>query len=641
MRQFVFYDGPPFATGLPHYGHILVSVVKDAIPRYKTMRGFSVRRRWGWDCHGLPLEVEMEKELGIHTKKDIEEYGIGKFNEKIRNVIFTYADEWKKIIPRVGRWVDMENDYRTVDTPYIESVWSVFHRLFKRGFVSKGFKSLHLCPRCSTVVSNAEVSDSYETLNDTAVFVLFPFKDNPTVNLVAWTTTPWTLFGNVALGIDREVEYDMIEKDGRKYIIHRSAAHHIGGDLVSTHKGAEFEGKEYLPPFTHLYADEKDEVVLSKIWRVYHNHHIDTGVGTGIVHLAPAYGAEDMEIAESIGLPIRHHISKDGVFVEQMGEFAGLRPKEKGNPKEVDEKITDALEKEGKLLKQETVEHSYPVCWRCTTPLLNYATNSWFVHAEKFREKMVSENKKVKWVPGHIRDGRFGNWLSSAQEWAVSRSRFWGAPLPVWQVEKTGEHIFISSLEEMISRMRTKNNYIVIRHGHAVSNEKQVFNCRQEAGDGLTEKGKEQAQQTAIKMKEEKPAVIFCSPFARTRQTAEYIAKETGAEVIEHPLLVEIQIPTLHGRPLTDLYSAVRSVKGFSNIDAKIAGGESYLDVYLRILKFFKEVDQRYENKTILIVTHKALFAAAKSIAPTEDGFKKMYIKNMFGIVPEGRYAHY
>ena len=218
-RRFIFYDGPPFATGLPHFGNILASIVKDAVPRYKTMRGYQVRRRWGWDCHGLPLEVEMEKKIGTKTKRDIEEYGIEKFNRGIRDTIFAFVDEWKKIIPRVGRWVDMENDYRTINTAYIESVWSVFHRLHKRGFVSNGFKSLHHCPRCSTAISNAEVADNYEPLTDTAVFVLFPLKDEPDTQLVAWTTTPWTLFGNVALGVDKKMEYAVIEKRREKICI--------------------------------------------------------------------------------------------------------------------------------------------------------------------------------------------------------------------------------------------------------------------------------------------------------------------------------------------------------------------------------------------------------------------------------------
>ena len=631
-KHFVFYDGPPFATGLPHYGHILASAVKDAIPRYKTMRGYTMRRQWGWDCHGLPLEVEMEKELGIKTKKDIEEYGIEKFNANIRRVILRYADEWKKVIPRIGRWVDMENDYRTVTTAYMESVWSVFHRLHKNGFVSRGFKSMHLCPRCSTVVSNTEVADSYETLTDTAVFVLFPLKRDQDTMLVAWTTTPWTLFGNVALGIDRTLDYSVIEKEGKKYILHPNAAGHIaGGKTVGTKRGEEYEGEEYLPPFEYLYADET-EAVREKVWRVRHVPYIDPEVGTGIVHLAPAYGAEDMETAQDLGLPIRHHVSKDGVFIEKLGDFAGLRPKEGGNPKEVEKQIIAALRESGRLLKDEEIEHSYPLCWRCKTPLLNYAADSWFVHAERFRNRMVTENKKVSWVPEHIRDGRFGNWLANAREWAVSRSRFWGTPLPVWEVEKTGEYIFVDSLETMLNRMRARNRYLFIRHGETISNVKRVVDNREEEGTPLTETGREQAKAVGKALKQEKPDIVFCSPFKRTRETAEYIAEATGAAVRTDPLLGEIQIPNLHGRPITEFYEAVRKVNAFKNRDASIAGGESHRDIYLRTLAFLEKIDRQYEGKTIVVVTHKGILCAAKAIAPTEEERPGIYFCGICGL---------
>ena len=628
-RRFVFYDGPPFATGLPHYGNILASIVKDAVPRYKTMRGYRVRRRWGWDCHGLPLEVGMEKRIGTKTKKDIEEYGIEKFNTGIRETIFACVNEWKKIIPRIGRWVDMENDYRTISTPYIESVWSVFHRLHKRGFVSNGFKSLLLCPRCSTAISNAEAADAYEMLTDTAVHVLFPLKDEPDTFLVAWTTTPWTLFGNVALGVDADAVYAVVAKDGKNYVVHQDAEHLIdGGSTVATRKGAAFVGKAYLPPFDYLYAND-DDAVKSKLWRVCGVPYIERGVGTGIVHLAPAYGDEDMEVARQKGLPIRHHVTKDGFFVPQIEGYAGLRPKEEGNPKTVDEKIVLDLQNKELLLRHEPIEHSYPVCWRCKTPLLNYAADSWFVHADQFKDKMVSANKKVAWVPSHIRDGRFGNWLENAREWAVSRDRFWGAPIPAWKVEKTGEYIIVKSLRDLLKRMRPKNRYTFVRHGYSANNERRVLSCQDDEHAGLTEKGREQVRQTAEKFKDRKPSVIFCSPLTRARETAAYLAKETGAEVVEDPLLTELQVPSLHGQPIRELWRAVREVGAFRDLSKKVAGGESFLDLYKRVLQFFEKVDQQYDGADIVVVTHQAIINSARSVAPTLKEFERNYKRNI------------
>ena len=629
-RRFIFYDGPPFATGLPHFGNILASIVKDAVPRYKTMRGYQVRRRWGWDCHGLPLEVEMEKKIGTKTKRDIEEYGIEKFNHGIRNTIFRYVDEWKKIIPRIGRWVDMEHDYRTLNTPYIESVWSVFHRLHERGFVSNGFKSLHHCPRCSTAISNAEVADNYEPVTDTAVFVLFPLKDEPNTQLVAWTTTPWTLFGNVALGVDEKMEYAVIEKEGKKYVLHNSAAHIIkGGTKIGTKKGSELIGKEYTPPFDYLYTKD-DEKVKEKLWRIQSVPYIEEGIGTGIVHLAPAYGAEDMETALKKGLPIRHHITKDGEFVPQIEGYAGLRPKEEGNPKKVDEKIVQDLQNKGILLYSETIEHAYPICWRCKTPLLNYAANSWFVHAEKFKDRMLQENKKVDWVPTHIRDGRFGNWLSDAREWSVSRDRFWGAPIPAWKVEKTGKHIVIGSLDEMFEKMSPRNTYTFVRHGHAISNEKNIFSCQEGKEDKLTEKGREQVMRVAEKLKDKKPTIIFHSPMMRTQETAEYIAKKTGAKMVAEPLLTELQVPRMHGKSIRTLRKAIKEDEAFKNFKRKIADGESFADVYKRVLQFFEKVDQEHKDANIIVVTHRAVITAARSIAPTFESFERRYKKNTF-----------
>lgn len=612
-KRFIFYDGPPFATGLPHLGSLLQSVVKDALLRYKTMRGYTVRRRWGWDCHGLPVEVEVEKEIGLKTKQDIEKHGVRAFNERARSLVLRHAKEWRSVVERIGRWVDMDNGYRTMDASYTESVWSTFHRLYDRGLVSRGRKSLHLCPRCSTTLSNAEVAENYTQLQDTEVYVLFPFADDPNTAFVAWTTTPWTLFGNVALGVHRDLAYVVAEKGGKRYVVHEEALSVLeGATVVEKKKGKDLIGQRYTPPLPYLsFETEKD-----RVWRVYHASHVSAEAGTGIVHLAPAYGEEDMNLAQEVGLPVRHHVTIDGVFIDELGTFAGLRPKEAGNPKTVDAKILAELQERSVLLKSGTIEHSYPVCWRCDTPLLKYATDSWFVHAEKLRDRMVAKNKKVRWVPGHLRDGRFGKWLANAREWSVSRTRFWGAPLPVWVVEKTGKPLVISSLEEMVQRMRPKNTYLFVRHAESKHNRMGLFHCKASEGDGLTDRGKLQAKQTAEQLREKKPTVIIHSPLTRTRQTAAYIAKATGATCIEDPLLRELSVPSANNKPIRDLIWEMRRVWSKGTIDEPIADGESYRDIYRRLLQFLEKTDAAYEGETIVVVTHRIIIRIATTINP-------------------------
>ena len=622
-KPFVFYDGPPFATGLPHYGHVLASAVKDAIPRYKTMQGHIVRRRWGWDCHGLPLEVMIEKEIGTKTKQDIERYGIERFNAKAREAILRYANEWKKFIPRIGRWVDMENDYRTVDTSYTESVWNVFQRLHKRGVVSEGSKSLHLCPRCATTLSNNEVSDGYADVEDIAVYVLFPLTTDKNTFFVAWTTTPWTLLGNVALALHRDLIYAVVQKDGKRYILNEDKVDIIeGGKIVEKKKGKEFVGQAYETIFPMLYRDDSEEI-KKKIWKVHHAEYVDASVGTGIVHLSPAYGAEDMVFAQELGLPIRHHVTKDGVFVEKLGApFKGLRPKEKGNPKKVDTIIINEIISKGRLLKDEKITHSYPLCWRCDTPLLNYATNSWFVHTEKYTDAMVKENKKVGWTPLHIRDGRFGNWLAQSRPWAVSRSRFWGAPLPVWKVKQTGENIIVGSLEEMMNKMKPRNKYILVRHGKSQSNIKGTISTKISSDDTLTDLGTKQAQEVAQKLRTHKPTVIISSPLTRTKHTAEIIAKinkqtlKTTESVTFDEGITELQIEHDTGEKWSDVERPYVTEEDRHQNNPIKTRGETFFEMFKRLTDFMEKIDKRYEGERIVVVTHSVIISALLSLRP-------------------------
>jgi len=456
--DFVFYDGPPFATGLPHYGHILASIIKDVIPRYQTMKGKKVPRKWGWDCHGLPIENLIERELNLKTKKDIEKYGVENFNKKAEESVLRYADEWKKIIPRIGRWVDMKNDYKTMDWQYTESVWWTFKRLYDKGLIYEGCKPMHICPRCETTLSNFEVTQNYKEIKDWGVTMKFELKDEPGTYVLAWTTTAWTLPGNVALAINKDIVYCKIKspisnlKSTEFFILAKNRIKDILKDqpyeIVEELKGRDLIGKKYKPLFDYYFKDEKLENSENG-WKIYGADFISIEEGTGIVHIAPAFGEEDMQLGQEEKLPFIQHVDTEGKFKPEVKDFADFNVKPKGNPRETDEKIVKWLEKENKLFAKELITHSYPFCWRCETPLLNYAANSWFVNVVRIKDKLLKNNKKINWVPKHLQEGRFGKWLENARDWAISRSRYWGAPLPVWRCEKCGEIKVVGSVEEL------------------------------------------------------------------------------------------------------------------------------------------------------------------------------------------------
>lgn len=451
--EFVFYDGPPFASGLPHYGHILAGTIKDAIPRFRTMQGYRVPRQWGWDCHGLPVENLVEKEKGFRGKRDIEEFGIENFNEAAREHIMKDDAEWKRIIPRTGRWADMDLNYKTMDTTYTESVWWAFATLHKRGLIYEGFKSLHYCPHCGTTLSNFEVAQGYKDIDDLAVTVKLKLVGEKDTSLLIWTTTPWTLPGNAAAAVNPDAEYWKV-KVGEEYVI--ASADYFSRTTQETFAppsqkfiGKDLVGKYYEPPFGY-FKDEHDG--NKKVWRVYAGDFVTLEDGTGVVHLAPAFGADDLALAQKEKIPLIHHVTDEGKFITTVADFAGLSVKPKGNPRETDEKVAAWLEEKNLLFKKDKITHSYPHCWRCDTPLLNWAADSWFVDVQTIKDKLVSENKQVVWVPTHVGEGRFGKWLEGARDWAISRNRYWGAPIPVWRCTKCGKNFVADSITELQKR---------------------------------------------------------------------------------------------------------------------------------------------------------------------------------------------
>lgn len=454
--DYVFYDGPPFATGLPHYGHIVASVIKDVVPRYFTMQGYRVPRRWGWDCHGLPIENLVEKELGTKRKKDIiENVGIEKFNELCREKVLLYADEWKKVIPRIGRWADMDNPYFTMSRDYMESVWWVFKQVYDKGLVYEDYRSMHVCPRCETTLSQGEVAEGYKDIKDLSVTAKFELVDEPGTYLLAWTTTPWTLPGNVALAVNPEMKYERWRgADGVYLVAETRAANVVPADGAyvleegKTVRGKDLVGKAYKPLFDS-YANNSGLKNRENGWKVYAADFVTTDTGTGIVHIAPAFGADDMALGKKENLPFVQHLGMDGIIKPEVKELAGLSVKPIDNHQATDVEVLKYLQAHGLLFSKENYTHSYSHCWRCDTPLINYATSSWFVKVEDIKPTLLKTAEDINWSPAHIKEGRFGKWLEGARDWSISRQRFWASVMPLWRCDSCSEVVVCGSAAEL------------------------------------------------------------------------------------------------------------------------------------------------------------------------------------------------
>lgn len=432
-NEFVFYDGPPFANGLPHYGHIVTSYVKDIIPRYQTMKGHHVDRRLGWDCHGLPAELEVEKEIGISGTKAIAEYGIGKFNAACESSVLRYSEEWKWYFTRMGRWVSMDNSYRTMDSEYMESVMWAFKSLWDKGLVYEGYRVVPYSWAAQTPVSNSEtkLDNAYRERTDPTLTVGFQLKpstltDKP-VRLLAWTTTPWTLPSNMALCVNPTFTYQLLEKDGEQLIIAENARERYARELegyveVKSFIGTDLVGLTYTPLFPYF-------AHLDGAFRVISAEFVDADSGTGVVHIAPGFGEDDMEVGKQYGIPTVVPVDEAGRFTAEVTDYAGQNVILEAN----DNVIRDLKARKGTVIKHDQVLHSYPHCWRTDQPLIYKALDSWYVAVTKFRDRMVELNRDITWVPAHIKDGAFHNWLANARDWNISRNRFWGAPIPVWK----------------------------------------------------------------------------------------------------------------------------------------------------------------------------------------------------------------
>ncbi len=441
-KEYVFYDGPPFATGLPHYGHLLAGTIKDVIPRYQTMRGKYVNRVFGWDCHGLPVENEMEKELNLSSKKDIEAYGIHKFNEACRGIVLRYTSEWEQVVKRMGRWVDFDCGYRTMDLNYMESIWWVFKQLWEKGLIYEGYKILPYCPRCATPLSNFEANQGYVEVVDPAITIKFKAADEENTYFLAWTTTPWTLPSNLALAVGPNIDYLKV-KDGEEFLIlaeSRLASYYKTElpEIVARFKGAELNGRKYYPLFDYFADLEKQGA-----FRILCADYVSTEDGTGIVHNAPGFGEDDNVVCKAHGIPEVCPVDEQCCFTAEVSDYAGRFVKD------TDKDIIRRLKDEGKLVHRGTISHNYPHCWRDDVPLIYRAVSTWFVKIDEIKEKMLKANSQINWMPPHLKDGRFGKWLENARDWAISRNRYWGSPLPIWRNQETGETVCIGSVEEL------------------------------------------------------------------------------------------------------------------------------------------------------------------------------------------------
>jgi isoleucyl-tRNA synthetase len=443
-EEYAFYDGPPFATGLPHFGHFVPGTIKDVIPRYQTMKGRRVERRFGWDCHGLPVEYEMEKELGISGKRQIEEYGIARFNEACRSIVLRYTKEWRTIVTRLGRWVDFDHDYKTMDPDYMESIWWIMRELWDRGLLYESYYILPYCPRCSTALSNFELNlGGYQDVRDPSVTVKFRLKGEPNTYFLAWTTTPWTLPSNLALALGPYIEYVKVADGEENYILARerlSAYYRNESEyrILESRKGSELAGLEYEPLFPY-FASLRDKGAF----RTWVADYVTTEDGTGIVHTAPGFGEDDYALLKDTGVPTVCPVDAECRFTEEVRDYQGLFVKEADKP------ILEQLKARRALVRQESYTHAYPHCWRCSSPLIYRAISSWFVDIGKIKKSMLAANAQIYWMPAHLRDGRFGNWLEGARDWAISRNRYWGNPIPIWKCESCKKMVCLGSRAEL------------------------------------------------------------------------------------------------------------------------------------------------------------------------------------------------
>ncbi len=608
--NFVFFEGPPTANGKPGVHHMESRSFKDALPRYKTMRGYRVPRRAGWDTHGLPVELEVEKTLGFSGKQDIEAYGIAAFNRKCRESVMAYIEEWDRFTKRIGYWVDQKTAYFTYDAPFMESIWSIMKKVSDDGRLYKDYKVVPWCARCGTALSSHELAQGYADVKELSLTIKFPLADEPGTSLLAWTTTPWTLPGNVGLAVGEKIVYARYAKDGEKVILAKERAEQLGEGwmLEEEFPGSALVGRAYEPlyPFSKTLAGDTEKPKFEdKAYRIYPASFVTTEDGTGIVHTAVMYGQEDFDLGQSVGLPKVHLVAPDGTFIDGTDFLEGRFVKDQ----EVAIDILKDLQERGRFFAKENYTHSYPFCWRCKTPLIYYARDSWYIRMQDLKENLIANNKSVNWEPSHIRDGRMGEWLNNVKDWAISRERYWGTPLPVWRSEDGAEQIVVGSVEELKARAKKSGNrYFIMRHGES-SNNLTETNSTVLAGaqkeHHLTEKGKADVRASAESIKGAGVTRIVSSPFTRTKETADIAAEVfglSGDKVSTDERLREIEVGVFEGKSYKEFRNYYASIG--ERFTKEMEGGETYADVRRRMGSLLYELESTYTDETIVIVSH-------------------------------------
>lgn len=638
-ERYTFYDGPPFATGTPHYGHILASAIKDAVPRYQTMRGKYVARRWGWDCHGLPIENIVEKDLKISGKKDIEKLGIGKFNQYAKSKVLEYVGEWKRTVTRMARWVDFDGSYKTMDNTYIESVWWALAELNDKELIYEGTRVLPYCSRCETPIAQSEIAmdNSYKDIRDISVYVKFKLINEPDTYLLAWTTTPWTLPGNTAAAVNPDINYVYLkyfsgEWDNGKPVyqtailseaiyqkVSQGTEPHplyaalgflsretpTGNEkpesptIIKTVKGSELVGLAYQPIFD--YYAEKDFPNKENAWKVYPADYVTPESGSGIVHLAPAFGEEDMALAKQFQIPHITHVGRDGKFLSEVTDLAGELVKPKDDHQRTDILVIKKLAADGTLFAKESILHSYPHCFRCETPLIYYALPAWFVKIQEIKDQLILHNEEINWVPEYLKHGRFLKSMEAAPDWNISRNRFWASPLPIWKCVDCEKTRFVKSGAEFADQIVGRNKFYFVRHGEAEKDLSQILDY-DEVGSPLTERGREQMRQVAQTVKDYGITKIVASPVIRTKETAEIFSQALNIPVEFDSRLRELDFGDWRGTSSAawrsnDTDSTERWLTGPPN-------GESWSTLQRRMADAVADINSQNKGETILVVSH-------------------------------------